>query len=74
VNHKVNSVAVGKYNPVWIEHKPKYRSANMGKKPDAVEPWKIAKNSEPGPGSYPIENVIRNTQWHLKQLPTMSMT
>jgi len=35
----------------------------MGRKPDQVEPWRIKKDSEPGPGSYPIEDVIKKTQW-----------
>jgi len=74
VNHKQNSVAVGKYDAVWIPHKPKYRTSFMGKKPESVEPWRIKKDSEPGPGSYPIEDVIRKTQWHLKNPFNMKMT
>lgn len=70
-NHKKNSVAVGKYNINWTDHKPKNRTANMGKKPEKVEPWRIPKDKEPGPGSYPVEDVIRKTQWRKYDPHTM---
>jgi hypothetical protein len=56
-------VAVGKYNGDFEKSslRPKKFSASMGKKPEKVEPWRIKKDSEPGPGSYPIEDVIRKT-------------
>lgn len=61
--HKQNSVAVGKYNGNFelSSLRPKKFSASMGKKPDKVEPWRIEKSKEPGPGSYPVEEVIRKT-------------
>jgi len=76
-SHKKNSIAVGKYSynvsnianlpaapgNVVVYTKPKYRTAYMGKKPESVEPWRIKKDSEPGPGSYQAEECIRKTKW-----------